>query len=448
MVEKAKNKIAIEKSEEVTYFVKEEYKKFLKLNYIDSSPEFYEILKNKIDGQPLRARFAYFLFQYLKEEVKEGFFNKVKKKIKYPNLFQKSNIKDSNEISEQFFTHQFPFILEVIISIQYYHNQILDEKSGIETEDRMKDNLVISNLLKGQLFRYIDVLDLSNETKYKLNKFSNKIFELVDNGQKIEKSYNNYQSYSKMVDDKKEVPTFKKLFSENIDAKLLNQITNLAAEIAGLDGPHRAYLKLYFQRIYLTNASLFQETGSFLANLLKVSKRKSRRITQFATITGLMLQMVNDNNDFIPSRFMEETAGKDAEDAFSDLRNLNITLPLLIHLGKKKIGAIANFLLIEKHRKTNGKSSLSLYEERKIFEDITESEAIYLSMKIPKEIKKGALKLLNKNNAKINPLIKTLSSVDNNRFYWHFYEKEEEYKKYKKNNSQVANNFIQVMAAL
>lgn len=131
--------------EEFNLFISLEKSKLLNISSFD-------LLKTKVLGHdPLRARYADVMYQHLKT-CRVSFLSILK------NAFQRRSLK-------KFFQYKLPFILEVIISIQYYHNQILDGKKGFERELTDDDKLIFSSLLREQLYRYLDTIRIGHRKR-------------------------------------------------------------------------------------------------------------------------------------------------------------------------------------------------------------------------------------------------------------------------------------------
>ena len=86
------------------------------------------------------------------------------------------------------------------------------------------------------------------------------------------------------------------------------------------------------------------EASRLLVSLLHVPENKMKAVVNFSVCYGLMRQLVNDNSDWIPSRFGLSTKTKTAADHFSDLRNGTLTLPTFFLLAEKKDSMLLQFL--------------------------------------------------------------------------------------------------------
>ena len=234
--------------------LQKELRKFNHLGYAPN-PNFYKILYCKINNRnPLRAKFIFILYLYLKNEKKKtSLIDRIKKFLSQFSF----SLKKNTPIPKAFFYSQFPFILEVIISIQYYHNQILDGKSQVYTSSTINKNLIKGNLLKDQLYRYIEDINLCPEFKTQLVQTVRKIFELVDLGQYIERELNIYSSYKEIIQTGYYKLPFQKHIMPFIDQDLMEEVIEKVKSITPLDENHTAFLRLYLYRIFLTNTTLF-----------------------------------------------------------------------------------------------------------------------------------------------------------------------------------------------
>lgn len=294
------------------------YEQFNRFSHADSGQApFFKILDSKVysnDGKrvdlPMRWRFAIAMHAWLSE-----------------------NGAPKRKLPPEFFEQQLPFILEVIISVQYYHNQILDRKGGVTTHAAINDNLIMGNLLKDQLYRYIDNLGLEDADRKKVIRSVRSIFEYVDIGQYIEKSCNTYEVYCSGQWSHPFVN-----LDALVDADCIGEVTDVIQSVHPIQ--RTDYLHIYLQRIYLTNAVLFKIATGLIAALLDVDREVQLQAGRFAGVFGMMQQVVNDNSDWVPSRFQESTVEKGCGDVFCDLNNKIVTMPTIIHFERNTDGKI------------------------------------------------------------------------------------------------------------
>jgi geranylgeranyl pyrophosphate synthase len=390
--------------------LRDEFNCFQELSYADN-PEFFKILYDRIydkyDSLPLRAHTAFLLYKYIQAEGG-----------------------NNPHIPSHFYEQQFPFILEVVIAVQYYHNQILDGKAGVTTSEKINDNLVIGNLLKDQLYRYIDEkVDLPESYRTKLVTTVRTIFEWVDIGQYIDKHCNTYKVFQSNIYD---YP-----FRNKTESYIKQDYIDFCVELTRQIIPQwrkEEYLRIYFQRIYLTSALLYRLSTEFLIEcILNIDIGKKYKLVDFFTLFGLATQIVNDNIEFVPSVKGEKTNTKEIYDAFSDLKNGNITLPIFIDLIRRPIGMIYIYLNRPEDRKQMGPAT-----EDSFFKEICDSDAIYYSISIAKKIGNAMLVLLNKVNPYYIFIYQRVEMIENNRYYRYFYSYKEE--KSLKNDKNTRNN--------
>ncbi len=262
---------------------------------------------------------------------------------------------------------QLPLIFEGVITIQYLHNQILDRKSGVTSPARINHNLLAANLLKEQLYRYIDG-ECPGWAKKKVEKQVRRIFELVDLGQQIEQQWNTVSAFYRT--DIRPAEAIPLAIRESIDWSGADEFMQKLRH----DLPRNAqeHLDIYFHRIYLTCAALFVEGTNLLIQLLGLPARKTMAIRQFSLCYGLMRQLVNDNADWLPSKLALKTKAKAADDAFSDLRKGTLTLPLLFLLAEQEKGIT--------HHLAVGTMNWSTAFEEPVFEEMLQSTALYKSI--------------------------------------------------------------------
>jgi hypothetical protein len=287
--------------------VNTEYGHFKSMNLIDESKgPFFKILDKKIKGLPLRAYFMRKTYDYLTAG------------------------KEVNQIVPSvFFTHRLPFIAEAIISIQYYHNQILDGKGGVDNLEKAGVNAIKANLLKDALFLYLETATDDKPINDYLIKEVRSIFMLVDSGQFIERHCGIYTAWEKNTSPQHQ---FEELTDAFIDKGVVNQVMECVMQSAFFNEIEINFIRKYIERIYLTNGALYIKLVSVIFELLSVEK--DEKFIRFVALFAIMHQIVNDNGDFVPSEYQLCTEVKMPQDALSDLKTGTMTLPLCIHLKK------------------------------------------------------------------------------------------------------------------
>ncbi|RMF00124.1 MAG: hypothetical protein D6772_06740 [Bacteroidetes bacterium] len=222
---------------------------------------------------------------------------------------------------------QIPFLFELVISIQYLHNQILDGKAGVTTTDRIADNLLLANLLKEQLYRYIDA-EVAPAYRQVVTQHIRQCFEWVDLGQQLERLTNNYR-HLHQHELRDVLPDG---LSQEIDLTAIQAFIQKTKQ--SLPRFLHQELDHYFQRIYLTCAALFVTITQLNARVLGMAKRQVRAPLHFSVCYGIMRQLVNDNADWVSTQETLHTQEKLSTDAGSDLRNKTLTLPLFFWLAE------------------------------------------------------------------------------------------------------------------
>ncbi len=267
-------------------------------------------LKTRMEGLPLRAFFVKKSYELLRSKSKRNF------------IFSK-------KISEEF-TVKLPFVFEVIITIQYLHNQILDQKAGVVTPEKINDNLLAGNLLKDFLYDYI-ADNFSGKTAKLVTQTARKAFQYVDIGQRIEKKWNTLEQFEQS--HHLEVISISEEIEKFIDFEGMEPF--LESVYGQLPLEKHTYTEMYLKRIYLTCAALFKLAATLLCDLLQVDSNTQKEFLSFAASYGMMRQIINDNADVVPASRQLQTQHRLATDAFSDWNNKNITLPLIFFLAEQ-----------------------------------------------------------------------------------------------------------------
>lgn len=317
----------------------------------DLNTELLEPIRSRLSDTPLRAYFAQKIFIIARDRLGRN----------------KRHYRSHNE---KLFTVKVPFVFELVITIQYLHNQILDKKNGVDTLEKASHNLLVANFLKDSLYEYIEA-EFPKNLAPALTKTVRNAFKMVDIGQIIEKKYNTYENFQ--LADLMETYHLSDTIESTIDFSGIKPFTEQLYK--DLPRSYWEFTDLYLKRIYLTCAALFTSCTDFICSNLGVAKEDKKQLLQFATAYGMMRQIINDNADFVPSVFGLATLSKTAEDAFSDLKNRNITLPLIYHLSASPKGSIASWL-------KNGDLSLDNSAEKGFAEVLLSDHSLFKSVQL------------------------------------------------------------------
>jgi len=94
------------------------------------------------------------------------------------------------------------------------------------------------------------------------------------------------------------------------------------------------FMTLYEKRCELMNGELFAISSSMATKIAGASDEDQADFRQIGKYYGIINQMVNDIGDFVPPEQSGETVGKLADDAYSDLYNGRLTLPIFLAWNK------------------------------------------------------------------------------------------------------------------
>ena len=223
------------------------------------------------------------------------------------------------------FERTIPFVAETLISVQYYFNQILDQKGSIITQDRINNTLISGNLLRSFLEHYIQSRVLDPELVHKLQGCVSRILEIVDIAQYMDKNWGNYYTFRTGVPND---TTLRKDLEQYCAQAPLDRVWALMQSY-GMKDEHRDFAQLYLKRAWLANAPLFMLLSELIMDFMGYNGRERENIVQYASEYGLLVQLANDTNDLLPP----ETVDKQHQDSFSDLKNGTISLPYLFYFN-------------------------------------------------------------------------------------------------------------------
>jgi geranylgeranyl pyrophosphate synthase len=337
----------------------------------------FALPEKKLDNIGVRGYFVRKVYDYIQAQAKmEGM-----------NL--------RSDLPAHWFEVSLPFLAEVIISLQYYHNQILDRKGGVTTPETINSNLIAANLLRSFINSYIrDTFGDDTETMLTVQNTVEKILIYVDVGQYMDKNWGTYECFVNGLPENT-------WLGEEIEAFINSSVIDwIWKEIhsSGIPNEHERFVRLYLKRIYLTNASLFILMANLFMHLLCYENKFS--IIHFSAYCAISLQLMNDNIDFAKP----DTVAKCSSDDCSDLRNATITLPILYAFNSSQKSPIAKGFF-------NGNHILS---------DVLEEVVFYIfnySKPTSENIAKNSYQYLDEKNIEYNNVIDLLSVIFSNKYY-------------------------------
>ena len=391
--------------QEIRISIRNEFLRFQQISFVDQEYlGFFALLKAKTENLPLRGYFAKKVFDYILEEC---------------------SVELTEEIKD-LFPGKIPFIMEMIITIQYYHNQILDGKGGVYTMDRVKQNLILGNLLKEHFYDYVNEVCTESAAKI-ITKYVRKIFQYTDLGQYIEKNYNTYDVY---VQNRNLILPFEHQVNKFVNEESINFLLQNAHKQVQLE-TRLPFLELYFKRVYLVSSSLFRLTVEMIGALCgdKMIPETINSTACFAEYYGLMMQLVNDNCDWVPEVHGHKTVAKKTDDAFSDLKNRNVTYPLFLYLESEySDNSIKDFL-------EGYADYIPDVLQEAYFNKMIDSGVMKKSLKLANKVAQESLKSLNPQNQQYEIFEDMVKIAQYNRYYYHIRKAEKKVRNLQKINS-------------
>jgi geranylgeranyl pyrophosphate synthase len=317
-------KIIMEETREIMEIELKKIQDFLGL-HPKFSKVIFELPEKQIQKLSIRGSFVRMIYDYIIEQMKEEYI-----------CFDGVN----NEI----FSAKLPLIHELIICIQYYENQILDGKGGVIKDkkmdiDKVKLNLLSSHYLKDVVYQY-SIIPNNSEQTLLIHEAIRKMFQFVDIGQLMEHHWSSLQNFHNGLPS---IPTTNKEIDIFFDINLIDELWE-DIKSAGIDSSKEVFVRFYLHRVYLTSAAMFVIGAELVMDLLNYNGTERSNILRLAGHYGMMCQFVNDNNDFLPAEFGQQTLAKNAEDAFSDIKNDNITLPMFFFFQENPSVSLADLV--------------------------------------------------------------------------------------------------------
>lgn len=338
----------------------------------------------------------------------------------YNRLASKSrNNRCQDAKSRHFFRVQLPLLLEIVISVQYYHNHVLDKKFGVEAGNKAMRHLLEANILRSALNEYVRTCTPPLFV-FEIEDAINKMFYYVDVGQSVEKEVCDFSNWNSLS---AKAHAFSLVVEELVEAECIEVCLEAVKQtVPNIPKDKEPFIRQYFQKTFLTNAGIYVLASELIAELLGVDSKAAKR---FGAYFGLMRQLINDVSDLIPSYAAIDTKTRLAVDAFSDLRNDNLTLPIVLTILQAPEGEMAVFLKNPKWEKEM---------ESGFYREALTSFAVFQAMGIGRLIKAKAMQEAGDENDMFKDMCRV---ADTNKFY-RFIDQERKLKKlYKKQTKGV-----------
>jgi geranylgeranyl pyrophosphate synthase len=344
------------------------------------------LFQKRTNSLGMRSSFVYIVAQYIQEQAEQESISLKK-------------------LPDEVFTTQLPFLAEGIIAVQYYENQVLDGKGGVYANGkfdmkRVNHNMLGSHFVKDLLYRYVEEKMFPNDCQaYRLTmRAATNIFSLVDLGQGVQENWGTYDSFLNCQERVRVSAEAEKI----IDEEIINRYCKFIFQ-AGMSQNKAFYIQNYLRRIYMTSGILFQKMAELTMDLSEYNGRARKSILKFAVQYGMTGQIVNDINDFVPAECNIAPVAKIPDDAFADIRNNNITLPLAFFFNANPKWDIKRLQKIKS-------------PEERLF---LLKDAIYSAQQVALKSAQSFKKLVNSCNSK-NILLLDMSSIvliEKNRYY-------------------------------
>lgn len=280
----------------------------------------FPLLWQRMNSMGIRSFFTYTIAQYVAK------------------CAEKEGIQLHRNPESKLFHTQLPFLAEGIIAVQYYENQILDGKGGLFINnayqmDRVHNNIIAGHFVKDFLYQYVeDAMFHDDDAGYRSTmRQLRRIFQWVDLGQAFQDKWGTFEALKRR---KKSVIRISAEAETYIKTDIIAQYWSAIVK-QGMQEDMRIFTENYLRRISITSGVLFALMAELVMDLLGYHGRERDHIFQFGIHLGMTGQIVNDISDLLPANYQQSTVSKIPEDAFADVRNNNVTLPLIFHFNAR-----------------------------------------------------------------------------------------------------------------
>ena len=310
---------------------------------------------------------------------------------------------------------------ELCITIMYLDNHLQDWKYGIQKEDQetIDKNRAERQMLRTQLDSFVET-QLLGVVREKVREVIQKLFDFYAIGMKIDREFLTFEVFQR--DNPQKLHLY--------DGAVIDfvAITQEAAALFPSERKMRqrgyqpisklSYLDLLLTRCHLMNALFFQLFAELLADLLTGNSQQYASLIQWSKRFGIISQLVNDTNDFLPNDHAFATTTKKTEDTWSDGRRKLVTLPMMAFFEHAS-GPLLNSKLAQ-HYQEKSIDTFKLGEkdsQHAALQTLAQTRAIRYSMHLIFQLTKDTKKFLDKHNPVSASLNQMLEFANNNKFY-------------------------------
>jgi len=304
---------------------------------------------------------------------------------------------------------KYALLAELNVTCTYLENQILDGKYGVRSHDAIKHNLIYTKILSGEVKQYIRQT-FQGEEKHEVLELMDNVYHCNIIGEELNKFHlTDYQTFEK---NQASCYCYSVELDQLVNVEELMQ--PLMAQSIVQQLAHQNFLRLYITRSYLVSAALFELFAKQLIHIYGNEKRDYTALIKFARHYGVMMQLINDTADFVPSRYDQKTPAKLAEDAFSDMCDRHITFPIIYYFNQASVAPrIKNFF--KSHHEWMHIQGME--NQFMILKELQVSKAIGKSMKTVAKLADYTKNLLDPDQRGIAELNDLLSFAYGNRYY-------------------------------
>lgn len=316
------------------------------------------------------------------------------------------NISLEDALDHKLYNQLIPLMMEVIMTIQYYENQFLDGKGGVTTHHLVEANRNLGVSLRMLSIEYLKEYPAIAEGQRRIIiKYFEEILRVVEYGQWTERYNNLYENYyTNLYKFGWGTGMLKKLDNEVIEHVQSIIIKNVPELNNKID-----FLSWYLKRIFFAGAYTYIGIVHMLSDLLNAQK-KDTPLLKFAAYYGMLMQIVNDLTDFVPTDYNAPNTTKDKSDTFNDLKTKNVTLPILVYLVSSNKDSLLKKKLVAEE------SELLEVEEYEILHELISSKTIDKTLDICIQIKEHIISVLDKENINTSLLNNLCDVVHTNKF--------------------------------
>ena len=305
----------------------------------------------------------------------------------------------------------------------YLENHLQDEKYGVRKRDTVtvNKNRLEKEIIEVQLNDFIET-QFSGYVREKVRGTIHSLFEFYSKGMELDKTHLSHENFVQNNPEDLHIYDGKTLDFVSVEEEIeLLQPTLRKMKRSGyqeISENRQHYFRLLLTRCHLMNALFFQLFATLLVDLFSRNPDQDQSLIKWSKRLGMISQLVNDINDYLPENIAFRTTSKKREDTWGDGRRKLFTLPMMAFFTLADPQLLRSRFSHHYQEQEHAVLKLrDISDQHEGLRALTLSRALRYSMHLVNQMAKGSKKLLNRNNPATSDLNQLLNVAAVNKFY-------------------------------